>query len=183
MKNIRFKIEVIAAVFILALAFYGAAFAAPVQSKDKAPPQFSKVEVRQLRAVFVTAQADNGAVTRDDLDESARILIGKSGFYQLTDSEGGVLYNSAGQLEPFGRKSYAKITGIPVQRNPDGSLFYDELGRLRFLRDPLGRIVVNLHVERDPLRGGAFDKAFVPFTPGREPGTFDTIQSADTVGL
>jgi hypothetical protein len=132
------------------------------------------------------------SVSRADLDKSVAVLIGKAGFYQLTDEEGGVDFNAFGQLVPFGRKSYAKITGIPFEKNEDGSLRTEErfnarLGRFetRFFvkRDADGHLLVNLQVERDAAKGGAFDKAEVPFTAGRAPGTFDTIQPADLVGL
>ena len=132
------------------------------------------------------------AITRADLDKSVAILIGKSGFYQLTDEEGGVDFNSFGQLVPFGRKSYAKITGIPFELEADGRLrtelrFNERLGRFetRFFvkRSPDGFLLVNLHIERDGAKGGAFDKVEVPFTKTKEPGTFDTIQGADLVGL
>src|ERR1044071_2570310 len=116
-----------------------------------------------------TAVAQNAnqpkSVSRADLDKSVAILIGKAGFYQLTDSEGGVDFNSFGQFVPFGRKSYAKITGIPFQLNEDGSLrtelrFNERLNRFetRYFvkRSPDGFLLVNLHVERDAAKGGAF---------------------------
>lgn len=137
-----------------------------------------------------TAPFKGKSVTRADLDETLAVLIGKAGFYQLEDSEGGKDFNAFGQLEPFGRKSYAKITGIPLLRNPNGSLVTELINfqgqqrtRYFFKRDIDGNILVNLHIERDPAKGGAFDKADVPFTGGRDKGTFDILGSGDLVGL
>ncbi len=178
--------------FSILLVLVPATLPSVVQAKDKTPQQFTTKDLNTLAGIVKLAQANDGAVTRADLDEGLRILIGKAGFYQLLDSEGGVDFNAFGQLEPFGRKSYAKISGIPLQRNADGSLrtegVFDENGNLLFtrffiVRDAQGHLTVNLHIERDPLKGGAFDKPFVPFTAGRQPGTFDTIQSGDLVGL
>jgi hypothetical protein len=142
----------------------------------------------------VSAQAPEAGCAANALQCGAQPLIGKEVMYQLTDDEGGITFNQFGQLEPFGRKVPAIITGLEFKRESDGSLFMTDAtqfndagiplnGRISFLRSSGGQIVVCLHILRPANKGGAFDKCDVPLLKGREPGTADTIRSADLVGI
>jgi len=116
------------------------------------------------------------------LDAGYSLAVGQNGFYQLRDSEGGVDYNAFGQLEPFGRKVPAVVSGLQYVRNPDGSIFVDENGKQHLLRDASGTIVVCVTVFRPATKGGTFDVCGADYG-SRVPGGFDIRQPADLVGF
>lgn len=179
MKNLLYRMSSV--VMIVAL----------LSLMPSAPVTVKTTEAMSAPAAALQKAANGKGVTRADLDRTLAVLIGKAGFYQLTDGEGGTDFNAFGQFVPFGRKSYAKITGIPLAVNANGSFVTeqftdvngDERTRYFFRRDANGNILLNLHIERDPAKGGAFDKENVPYTGGRFMGTFDIIGTGDLVGL
>ncbi len=133
----------------------------------------------QVQAKDRTSEAVQAA---QQIDGSYNLLPGQRGYYQLRDSEGGVSFNSYGQLVPFGRKVPAYVAGLEFEHNLDGSLATNDRGGFIPRRGPDGTIVVCVHVLRPADKGGSFDVCGAEYG-SREPGGFDIVQVEDLRGI